>query len=165
VPVVAAAVLAHAQLGALAASNKLSSRRMDSAELARLASGEASHVGFLQLDAAGRHTGLSREFGPSAGKPVVLAGFVSAEADLPAHPFELSGSYITCCVADAVPMGVHVLAPAGGTQRPSTATTGSTSPVCSPADTASGSFGRSASSESIRPPIPTSPPRAERCVA
>jgi putative membrane protein len=111
-PVVAAAVLAHAQLGALAASNKLSGRGIDSAALARLASRDADHLGFLQLDAAGRHAGLSRELGVSVGKPVELAGFVSATAGSAADPFELSRFYISCCVADAVPIGVHVLAPA-----------------------------------------------------
>jgi hypothetical protein len=85
------------------------------ATLTRLPSGDASHAGFLQLDAAGRHTGLSSDLGLSAGKPVVLARFVSAEADSPAHPYELSGFYITCCGADAVAIGVHVLGPAGGT--------------------------------------------------
>jgi hypothetical protein len=51
-PVLAALVLANAQLGALAASNKLSSRGIDSAALARLASRDAKQVGFLQLNAA-----------------------------------------------------------------------------------------------------------------
>jgi putative membrane protein len=106
-PILAAAVLAQAQLGALAASNKLSSRGIDPSALARLASRNASHIGFLQLNAAGRDATLSRELGLSAGRPVELTGFVSTEAGT-RRPFELSRFYITCCVADAVPVGVRV---------------------------------------------------------
>jgi putative membrane protein len=109
-PVVAAAVLANAQLGALAASNKLSSRGIDSSALARLASRDAKHIGFLQLNAAGRDTGLTRELGLGEGKSVELTGFVSSTGRV----FTLSRFYITCCVADAVPIGVHVSAGARG---------------------------------------------------
>jgi uncharacterized repeat protein (TIGR03943 family) len=106
VPIVAAAVLASAQLGALAASNKLSSRGIDSSALARLASRDAKQVGFLQLNAAGRDDGLTRELGLAAGRSVELTGFVSKIG----RPFTLSRFYISCCVADAVPIGVRVLA-------------------------------------------------------
>jgi putative membrane protein len=106
VPILAAATLAHAQLGSLAASNKLSSRGIDPAALARLASRDAHSIGFLQLNAAGRDAGLSRELGLAPGTQVRLVGFVSS--DPRARPFELSRFYITCCVADAVPVGVHV---------------------------------------------------------
>jgi putative membrane protein len=109
-PVMAAAVLANAQLGALAASNKLSSRGIDSSALARLASRDAKHIGFLQLNAAGRDEGLTRELGLGEGKSVELTGFVSSTGRL----FTLSRFYITCCVADAVPIGVHVSAGARG---------------------------------------------------
>jgi uncharacterized repeat protein (TIGR03943 family) len=110
-PVLAAAVLANAQLGALAASNKLSSRGIDSSALARLAGKNAKQIGFLQLNAAGRDDGLTRELGLSAGRSVELTGFVSQEG----RPFTLSRFYITCCVADAVPIGVHVM-PKGGSK-------------------------------------------------
>jgi uncharacterized repeat protein (TIGR03943 family) len=106
VPILAAAVLANAQLGALAASNKLSSRGIDSSALARLAGKNAKQVGFLQLNAAGRHDDLTRQLGLSAGRSVELEGFVSQEG----RPFTLSRFYISCCVADAVPIGVHVMA-------------------------------------------------------
>jgi putative membrane protein len=107
VPILAAATLAQAELGSLAASNKLSSRGIDPSALARLASKDAHGVGFLQLNAAGRDAELSRELGLAPGTPVRLVGFVSAEP-LRGRPFELSRFYITCCVADAVPVGVHV---------------------------------------------------------
>jgi uncharacterized repeat protein (TIGR03943 family) len=38
---------------------------------------------------------------------VRLVGFVSSNPQ-PKRPFQLSRFYITCCVADAVPVGVHV---------------------------------------------------------
>jgi uncharacterized repeat protein (TIGR03943 family) len=107
VPILAAATLANAQLGSLAASNKLSSRGIDPSALARLASKDAHGIGFLQLNAAGRDADLSRELGLSPGKPVRLLGFVSS-APHGGRPFELSRFYITCCVADAVPVSVHV---------------------------------------------------------
>jgi putative membrane protein len=106
-PILAAATLAHAQLGSLAASNKLSSRGIDPSALARLASKDAHGIGFLQLNAAGRDAGLSKELGLAPGTPVRLLGFVSSDPD-GERPFELSRFYITCCVADAVPVGVHV---------------------------------------------------------
>jgi putative membrane protein len=107
VPILAAATLAHAQLGSLAATNKLSSRGIDPSALARLASRDASEIGFLQLNAAGRDDDLSRELGLAAGKPVRLTGFVTSEPG-GRRPFELSRFYITCCIADAVPVGVHI---------------------------------------------------------
>jgi len=106
VPVLAAAMLANAQLGALAASNKLSSRGIDSSALARLASRDAKQIGFLQLNAAGRDDKLTGELGLHEGRSVELAGFVSESG----RTFTLSRFYITCCVADAVPIGVHVSA-------------------------------------------------------
>ena len=48
-----------------------------------------------------------RELGLEAGKPVELVGFVSSSPG-GSRPFELSRFYITCCVADAVPVSVHV---------------------------------------------------------
>jgi putative membrane protein len=112
-PILAAATLAHAQLGSLAASNKLSSRGIDPSALARLAAKDAHGIGFLQLNAAGRDADLSRALGLSPGTPVRLVGFASSEPRRGA-PFELSRFYITCCVADAVPVGVHVLKGAAG---------------------------------------------------
>jgi uncharacterized repeat protein (TIGR03943 family) len=99
------------KLGALAASNKLSSRGIDPSRSPRLAPRDAAHIGCLQLDAAGRDRALSRELGLSDGRTVELSGFVSTEAGA-RGAFELSRFYITCCVADAVPVSVRV-APGG----------------------------------------------------
>ena len=111
VPIVAAGALGGAQLGSLAASNKLGARGIDPTALARLASRDAREIGFLQLDAAGRDAGLSNELGIHPGSPVRLVGFVSTAPSRPGARFELSRFYITCCVADAVPVGVLVATP------------------------------------------------------
>jgi putative membrane protein len=110
-PIVAAATLGGAQLGSLAASNKLNARGVDPTALARLASRDAREIGFLQLDAAGRDAGPSNELGIHPGTPVHLVGFVSTPPGRPGARFELSRFYITCCIADAVPVGVFVAAP------------------------------------------------------
>ena len=91
---------------------KLSSRGIDSSALARLASGDAKQVGFLQLNAAGRDAGLTSELGLHQGAgPWSWPG--SCHRDPGGTPFTLSRFYITCCVADAVPIGVHVSAGGG----------------------------------------------------
>jgi putative membrane protein len=108
VPIVAAATLAQAQLGSLAASNKLSSRGVDPSAIARLASQDASEIGFVQLHATGDDADLAGELGIAAGKPVRLTGFVSSDPAGRRGLFELSRFYMTCCVADAIPVGVHV---------------------------------------------------------
>jgi putative membrane protein len=107
-PILAAATLADAQLGSLAASNKLSARGVDPSALAKLAAKDASEIGFLQLNAAGRDAQLAGELGLADGKPVHLVGFVTGAPKGPRRRFELSRFYITCCVADAVPIGVQV---------------------------------------------------------
>jgi putative membrane protein len=108
VPIFAAATLAQAQLGSLAASNKLSSRGIDPSEIARLASQNASEIGFVQLKAAGKDADLASQLAITAGRSVRLTGFVSSAPTSPRGLFELSRFYITCCVADAIPVGVHV---------------------------------------------------------
>jgi putative membrane protein len=117
VPIVAAAMLGGAQLGSLAASNKLNARGVDPAALARLATRDARVIGFLQLDAAGRDADLANELGIHAGTPVQLEGFVSSPPRSRGGRFELSRFYITCCVADAVPVSVFVTAPRGEQPR------------------------------------------------
>lgn len=108
VPIFAAATLAQAQLGSLAASNKLSSRGIDPSEIARLASQNASEIGFVQLKAAGKDADLASQLAITAGRSVRLTGFVSSAPTSRRGLFELIRFYITCCVADAIPVGVHV---------------------------------------------------------
>ncbi|MDX6632282.1 MAG: hypothetical protein QOG26_287 [Solirubrobacterales bacterium] len=107
VPVALVAMLAHAQLGSLAASNKLSSRGIDVAALARFASKDASAVSFLQLKGAEKDSRLAGELDIAPGRSVELLGFVS-QAPGSSGSLVLSRFYITCCVADAIPLGVTI---------------------------------------------------------
>ena len=107
-PVVAGALFANAQLGALAASKKLSQRGIDLSALADLAAGDASHPDFVQIDVAGHNAGFAKRTGLTAGRTVRLVGFVASSPRGQRGRFQLARFYITCCVADAVPIGVPV---------------------------------------------------------
>jgi uncharacterized repeat protein (TIGR03943 family) len=107
-PVVMVATLAHAQLGSLAASNKLSSRGIDVAALARFASRDASEVSFLQVKGAEKDQQLADQLDIKPGRNVNLVGFVSNAPATPKASLVLSRFYITCCVADAIPLGVTI---------------------------------------------------------
>lgn len=107
-PVLVAMLLANASLGALAASRKLSSRGIDLASLAVSLSKDARYVSFLQLRAASDHPDVATQLEIHAGRQVNLLGFVSKAGVSPSAPFVVSRFYITCCIADAVPIGVTV---------------------------------------------------------
>jgi uncharacterized repeat protein (TIGR03943 family) len=107
-PIVAGAVLANAQLGALAASKKLGQRGIDLSALANLSVRGASHPDFVQVDVAGHNPGYAKRSGLLEGRTVRLVGFVAREPSGPRRRFQLARFYITCCVADSVPIGVTV---------------------------------------------------------
>jgi uncharacterized repeat protein (TIGR03943 family) len=107
VPIMAGALLANTQLGALAASKKLSQRGIDLSGLADLSGGSA-HPDFLQVSVAGHNPGFAKESGLIEGKNVRLVGFVARAPARPRARFELARFYIGCCVADAVPIGLTI---------------------------------------------------------
>jgi putative membrane protein len=107
-PILVAMLLANASLGALAASRKLTSRGIDLASLAISLSKNARYVSFLQLKAASDHPDDARQLDIHPGRQVTLLGFVSKPAASPSAPFVVSRFYITCCIADAIPIGVTV---------------------------------------------------------
>jgi putative membrane protein len=107
-PMVAGLLLAHTQLGALAASKKLTARGIDPSALAELASRNASGVGFVQVQVAGHNPKFAAESGIKPGREVQLEGFVLHAARSRGGRFELARFYITCCVADSVPIGVTI---------------------------------------------------------
>lgn len=114
VPIAAAMLLANAQLGAQAASKKLTSRGIDASALADLAAAGSGPVDFLQLSVAQKDHDFAKKNGLRPGKRVRLLGFVSRTAV--GGGFQLSRFYITCCVADSIPIGATVLpAPTGHT--------------------------------------------------
>jgi uncharacterized repeat protein (TIGR03943 family) len=104
-PIVAGAVLANASLGALAASKKLGQRGIDLSALTDLSVRDASHPDFVQISVAGHNQGFAKQSGLVNGRPVRLTGFVAGSSG---RQFQLARFYITCCVADAVPVGVPV---------------------------------------------------------
>jgi putative membrane protein len=107
-PMVAGLLLAHTQLGALAASKKLTARGIDPSALAELASKNASGVNFAQVQVAGHNPKFAAESGIKPGRDVRLEGFVLHAPKSQGGSFELARFYITCCVADSVPIGVTV---------------------------------------------------------
>jgi uncharacterized repeat protein (TIGR03943 family) len=106
VPIIAGAVLAHTELGALAASKKLSQRGIDLSSLANLS--PSAHPSFLQIGVAGHNPRFAKESGLVDGKSVRLVGFVARAPEQSSSRFQLARFYIGCCVADAVPVGVSV---------------------------------------------------------
>lgn len=107
-PIAAGMLLAHSQLGALAASKKLTARGIDPSALAELASRNASALSFLQVHVAEKDPKFAAENAIHPGREVRLVGFVSQAAKARRGPFELSRFYITCCVADSIPIGVTI---------------------------------------------------------
>jgi uncharacterized repeat protein (TIGR03943 family) len=108
VPVAAGLLLVQAQLGALAASKKLTARGIDPTALAELASRNASELGFVQVQAAEHNSGFAAESGIEPGREVRLVGFVWHPPKTDRGRFDLARFYITCCVADSVPIGVTI---------------------------------------------------------
>jgi uncharacterized repeat protein (TIGR03943 family) len=106
-PVVMGLLLAQTQLGSMAASKKLTSRGIDPSQLADLASGSSSQVSFLQVQVAGHNKKYANASGIHPGREVSLTGFVEGNPAA-AGDFQLARFYITCCVADSVPLGVTV---------------------------------------------------------
>jgi uncharacterized repeat protein (TIGR03943 family) len=108
VPALVGFSMADATLGALAASRKLSSRGIDASRLAD----EADRSSLLALNLAGRDEGFAAEKGLLPGRPVSLEGFVLRPAREAGGSFRIARLYITCCVADAIPLDADVV-PAG----------------------------------------------------
>jgi putative membrane protein len=108
-PVAAALLLSGTQLGAMAASKKLTARGIDPSALADLASRNAAEAGFVEIQVAEHNKRFADQSGIHAGSTVRLLGFVSKGPRSEGAPFELSRFYITCCVADSVPMGVPIV--------------------------------------------------------
>ena len=107
-PILMAMMLSGSSLGALAAANKLSARGVDLASLAESLSSGNSEVSFLQIRAASDSPETAESLGIQTGQQVTLTGLVMEANRDPSAPFELGRFYITCCVADALPVSVSV---------------------------------------------------------
>ncbi|MBN8867547.1 MAG: TIGR03943 family protein [Solirubrobacterales bacterium] len=107
-PVAIGFMMSNVSLGALAASNKLASRGVDMAELARSLASGSDEVSFLQIAGAGKDSSLRSEYGLKEGSSVAVTGLVMKPSSTPKGTFELGRFYITCCIADALPVSVPV---------------------------------------------------------
>ena len=114
-PVLIVLVTSTAQLGSLAASHKLTARGID---LTKLPRPSAQEVGFLEINIAERHPDLADRYNVSDGRRVGITGFVLGNPAPGRGPFQLARFYITCCVADAIPLGVTVHPPPGAHTPP-----------------------------------------------
>jgi uncharacterized repeat protein (TIGR03943 family) len=108
-PALVSLVFAHATLGSLAASNKLSARGVDLSTLASTLSKDSRKADLLTIRVADRDPEAAAVRGLVPGRPVTLTGFAlgSGSADS-AKPLRLARFYITCCIADAVAFDVPV---------------------------------------------------------
>jgi uncharacterized repeat protein (TIGR03943 family) len=107
-PMVAGLLLAHTQLGALAASKKLTARGVDPSALAALASRNSSGGDFAQVRVASHNRKFAAQSGIAPGRELRLEGFVMKGPRTPGAPLDLARFYIYCCVADAVPIDVTI---------------------------------------------------------
>jgi uncharacterized repeat protein (TIGR03943 family) len=110
-PVVVVFVMAHAALGSLAASRKLASRGIDPGRLEAVLSARASEVSFLELRTAEGHRDYAARNSIQPGRQVSLTGFVMRPASPSGGGFRLARFYITCCVADSIPIDAEILPP------------------------------------------------------
>jgi uncharacterized repeat protein (TIGR03943 family) len=62
----------------------------------------------LTVQVAGHNPKFAADSGIKPGRDVQLEGFVLHPPRRPGGPFELARFYITCCVADSVPIGVTI---------------------------------------------------------
>jgi uncharacterized repeat protein (TIGR03943 family) len=108
-PVLLAVVMAHASLGALAASRKLASRGIDASRLEAVLSSHASSISFLELRTAERHRDYAAQNGIRPGRQLTLEGFVMRASRRPGADFRLGRFYITCCVADSIPIDEDIV--------------------------------------------------------
>jgi uncharacterized repeat protein (TIGR03943 family) len=108
VPILAGILFTGTQLGALAASSKLtSSRGIDPAALAHLG-GKGESANFLQVSVAEKDRSFAAQNDLEPGRAVTVTGFVAAEPSRAGASFSIARFYITCCIADAVPISIRI---------------------------------------------------------
>jgi len=107
-PIILAIMLSNVSLGALAASQKLTARGVDLNALAESLASSAAPISFVEVKAASDNAEEAGKIGLAPGQQVDLTGFVMQAAASQKAPFQLGRFYITCCVADAIPISVPV---------------------------------------------------------
>jgi putative membrane protein len=107
-PILLVMMLSNASLGALAASQKLAARGVDLDSLAEALARDAAPLTFFEVKAASDNPEEAAKLDIRPGQQVSLTGFVMQAAGSPSGAFQLGRFYITCCVADAIPVWVPV---------------------------------------------------------
>ena len=107
-PILVVMMLSNASLGALAASQKLSARGVDLDSLAEALAKDAAPLTFVEVKAASDSPEEAAKLDIRPGQQVSLTGFVMQAADSASGEFHLGRFYITCCVADAIPVWVPI---------------------------------------------------------
>jgi uncharacterized repeat protein (TIGR03943 family) len=105
-PVVVAAALPGAQLGALAASQKGVGAAASSLALVPEPAGEVS---FREIHFASSSPRYAASAGIGPGTPAELTGFVTSAPPASSWDLELTRFYVSCCAADAIPYSVAVV--------------------------------------------------------
>jgi uncharacterized repeat protein (TIGR03943 family) len=106
VPIVAVLLIPRAALGSFAAS-----RRPAEGYFLKVAPSppqDPRDVSFIDIRVAEGDDSYAAEAGVRDGLRVRLVGIVTRPSAAPGRPFELARFYVSCCVADAVPVGVPV---------------------------------------------------------
>ncbi len=107
-PICAVALVPKPELGALAASKKLSNRALIFPKLASRTSGPRAKVSFFSIASANVSSTYAASIGLRPGLPADLTGFVIRPRGAPPGTFEIARFYIACCAADALPLIVPV---------------------------------------------------------
>jgi uncharacterized repeat protein (TIGR03943 family) len=110
VPLLAVVAVPSAELGALAASRKISGAGASSVgAIAPPVPEPGEALSFIDIYYAGQSETHAAEAGIAAGMEVELTGFVTHPRDLPAGTLGLTRFHVSCCAADAVPYTVPLV--------------------------------------------------------
>lgn len=114
IPIAAVLMIPSAELGALAASKKLSSAGGSQVgAFAPEAPGPGGVISFAEIHYADQSDDYAAQAGIVEGMPVSLTGFVTQDPRAPEGGFALTRFYVSCCAADALPFSVRIRAPVG----------------------------------------------------
>lgn len=112
IPMVAVIIVPRAELGALAASRKVTGGVGAAGYIAPPPVTSNAEPSFIDVHFANESTETGATRGVVEGRAMELVGFVSQPPGSPGGSFELSRFYVSCCAADAIPYSV-VIDPAG----------------------------------------------------
>ena len=114
IPIVAVSMIPSAELGALAASRKLSTAGGNQVgAFAPQAPGPGGVISFAEIHYADQSADYAAQAGIVEGMPVRLVGFVTHDPNAPEGGFALTRFYVSCCAADALPFSVRISPPDG----------------------------------------------------